>query len=96
MEQARIDALGGEENMAATDEEVGNVRQMLREVQRGVKNLQAEAKISSMRMDGRNKDTEENETWSFHFALGEMFCFMVVAFFQTYQIKQMLNNKLII
>lgn len=31
-EQAKIDALGGADNMAATDNEVQNVRTMLREI----------------------------------------------------------------
>ena len=41
--------LGGEENLAATESEVGNVRSMLREIQVHAKQIQSEAKMSMMR-----------------------------------------------
>ena len=55
-DDAKIDALGGEDNLAATDEHVQNVRTMLREIQVSTKQIQSEAKLSMMRQNGHNDD----------------------------------------
>ena len=55
-EDAKIDALGGADNLAATDAQVQNVRTMLREIQVSTKQIQSEAKLSMMRQNGHNDD----------------------------------------
>ena len=54
------EVLGGEENLAATESEVGSVRSMLREIQVHAKQIQSEAKMSMMRQNGHNEDLLEN------------------------------------
>ena len=95
-EQAKIDALGGEDNMAATDNEVQNVRTMLREIQVQTKQIQSEAKLSMMRQNGHNADLLLNQDWNFYFMLLEVVCFGAIVAFQTHHIKKLLDNKLII
>ena len=58
--EMKADVLGHEDNHAATEEEIGVVRGMLREIQVALKQLQSEAKLSMMRQNGHNEDLLEN------------------------------------
>ena len=49
VEQVREELLGGQENMAASEEEIGQVRQMLREINIELLHIVSEAKLSMMR-----------------------------------------------
>ena len=90
------EVMGGEENLAATEEEVYNVRSMLREIQTSVKQIQSEAKLSMMRQNGHNEDLLENQDWNFYFMLVEVVCFFGIVAFQTNHIMKLLDNKLVI
>lgn len=82
--------------MAATDEEIGEVRTQLRTIQVAVKQIQSEAKLSMMRQNGHNEDLLENQDWNFYFMLVEVACFFGIVAFQTHHIKKLLDNKLIL
>ena len=88
--------MGGEENMAATENELASVKRMLREIQTQVKQIQSEAKLSMMRQNGHNEDLLENQDWNFYFMLIEVAAFFSIVAFQTHHIKKLLDNKLII
>lgn len=53
-EDAVNDAIGGDENSAASDEEVAVVRKMLKEIQNASKQVLNESKMSFMRQTGHN------------------------------------------
>ena len=53
-EDAFADAIGGEDNAAATDNEIQNVRKALKEIQTMAKQILNEAKMSFMRQTGHN------------------------------------------
>ena len=84
------------EDMVADDEDVGNVRQMLRDIQVKSKQIQSEAKLSLMRQSGHNEDLLTNASWNFYVALLELCAFAGILFFQTHHIKKCLDNKLIL
>ena len=86
----------GEENMAATTDEITVVKGKLRDIQVNIKQLQSEQKLSVMRLNGHNEDMMENQDWNFYFMLIETVCFFAIVGFQTHHIKNMLDNKLII
>ena len=86
----------GEENLAATEQEISIVRTMLREIHNDAKKLQNEAKMSLTRQKGHNKDLLENQSWNFYFMLVELAAFLGVLLFQTHHIKKSLDNKLIL
>ena len=95
-EASKIDMLGGEENLAATNDHINEVRSMLREIQVAAKQIQSEAKLSMLRQNGHNEDLLENQDWNFYFMLFEVGCFGLIVMFQTHHIKKLLDNKLII
>ena len=90
------DLLGGEENSAASMDEVSSVKAKLRDIQVSIKQLQSEAKLSVMRQNGHNEDLLENQDWNFYLMLIEVAIFFGIVGFQTHHIKKMLDNKLVI
>ena len=54
------DELLGEENLAATNDEITVVKGKLRDIQVSIKQLQSEQKLSVMRLNGHNEDMMEN------------------------------------
>ena len=88
--------LGGAENLAATEDEVKSVKSQLRDIEKSVKQIQSEAKLSMMRQNGHNEDLLENQDWNFYFCMVEVFSFVCVSAYQIHHIKKLLDNKLII
>ena len=85
-----------EEEMAASDDDIGNVRSMLRDIQVKAKQIQSEAKMSLLRQNGHNEALLENASWNFYASLLELMAFGGILAFQTHHIKKCLDNKLIL
>jgi hypothetical protein len=88
--------LGGEENLAASDQEVQVVRKTLKEIQTISKQVLNEAKMSFMRQTGHNQDLLENANWNFYVMLLEVLFFVLILAFQTHHLMKTLDNKLIL
>ena len=85
-----------EDEKGANDDDVGNVRQMLRDIQVKSKQIQSEAKMSLMRQNGHNEDILNSASWNFYVALIELCAFGGILWFQVHHIKKCLDNKLIL
>ena len=85
-----------EEERAASDDDIGNVRSMLRDIQVKSKQIQSEAKMSLLRQNGHNEALLENASWNFYASLLELMAFGGILAFQTHHIKKCLDNKLIL
>ena len=85
-----------EEEKAASDDDVGNVRQMLRDIQVKTKQIQSEAKLSLMRQSGHNEDLLASASWNFYASVLELCAFAGIVAFQTHHIKKSLDNKLVL
>jgi len=75
------DAIGGEDNLAASDQEVQVVRKMLKEIQTISKQVLNEAKMSFMRQTGHNEDLLQNANWNFYVMLVEVLAFVGILAF---------------
>ena len=85
-----------EEDMAADDEDIGEVKEMLRAISVEMRQIHAEAKLSMIRQTSHNDDLLESASRNFYVALIELLAFVLVIAFQTHHMKKTLDNKLIL
>lgn len=85
-----------EELELAGDEEIANVRNLLRLMQTHSKQIQTEAKMSLLRQDSHNEDVLMNGDWHFYAMLVEVALFVAILAVQMNHLMVSLDNKLVL